>query len=152
MANNRRSAGQGGFSGWLKGQMAKKPKPIWMLAVADALIFAIALLSFAYFHHVRPREQEAVGITSSRQNIAAPVSQPTADPMLMMQAMPVATPEPEPAAPVGYFGDKFAEFQKISSDNKKREEVRKAAIAGYAKKNGITATMYQDYGWEPVKF
>ena len=50
------------------------------------------------------------------------------------------------------FGDKFAEFQKISSDNKKREEVRKTAIAGYAKKNGITATMYQDYGWDPVKF
>lgn len=50
------------------------------------------------------------------------------------------------------FGDKFADFQKISSDEKGREEVRAAAIAAYVKQHHLSATMYQDYGWEPVSF
>ena len=40
----------------------------------------------------------------------------------------------------------------VTSFEAVEDGVRKAAIAGYAKKNGITATMYQDYGWDPVKF
>lgn len=50
------------------------------------------------------------------------------------------------------FGDKFNDFQQISSNEKDREENRKAIIAGYVKKNKIPATMYQDYGWDPIVF
>lgn len=50
------------------------------------------------------------------------------------------------------FGDKFDAWQKISSDEKKREEVRAQFISKYVKAHHIPATMYQDYGWEAVKF
>lgn len=50
------------------------------------------------------------------------------------------------------FGDKFNDFQHISSDEKAREEKRKETIAGYVKKNKVPATMYQDYGWDPITF
>lgn len=125
MDNNRsrmRSAARPGSSNsWLKGQLARKPKPIWVLVTADILIFAVALLTFAYFHHVRPRDMEAVGITSSRSNISqtAPATTPDAVPDVaadvqnMQNAAAVqATPEPVvevSQVPVGYFGDKFAD-------------------------------------------
>lgn len=50
------------------------------------------------------------------------------------------------------FGDKFDAWQKISSDEKKREEVRAQFISKYVKAYNIPATMYQDYGWDAVKF
>lgn len=50
------------------------------------------------------------------------------------------------------FADHFSDFQKIAADEKKREQVRAAAIAAYAEQHHLTATMYQDYGWPPVKF
>lgn len=111
MAYNNNGARRGDSSAaWLKKQMAKKPRPVWMLVVTDALIFAIALLTFAYFHHVMPRKQEAVGITSSRASMVVPAANPTADPMTAVQAVPEVTAEPvQAAAPVGYFGDKFAD-------------------------------------------
>ena len=35
------------------------------------------------------------------------------------------------------FGDRFEEFQKAYSDNEAREEIRKAAIARFVKKNNL---------------
>ena len=48
------------------------------------------------------------------------------------------------------FGDNYEAFQVINSDNENRERLRAEGLAVYAKKNGLTATMYQDYGW-PAK-
>lgn len=50
------------------------------------------------------------------------------------------------------FGDKFNEFQQVSSDEKAREQNRLNIIAEFVKKNNISATMYQDYGWDPIAF
>lgn len=101
---------------WLKEQMARRPLPIWMLAVIDMLVFAVALLGFAYFHHVMPRAQEGLGLESNRSGIAAavnvveenaaPASVQTAE--TAVDTAPAATPEPA-AEKVGYFGDKFAD-------------------------------------------
>ena len=50
------------------------------------------------------------------------------------------------------FGDKFDAFQKVNSDDKKRNEVRRAAVAEYVKTHRLPVKMYKDYGWDPVKF
>ena len=50
------------------------------------------------------------------------------------------------------FGDKYDGWQKVYSDEKAREKVRAAAVASYVKHHNIEATMYQDYGWDAVKF
>lgn len=41
-----------------------KKKPVWLLVVLDALIFGAALMAFALFHHVLPREKASLGIVS----------------------------------------------------------------------------------------
>ena len=48
------------------------------------------------------------------------------------------------------FGDKYEAFQVINSDDKNRERLRAEGLAVYSQKNGLKATMYQDYGW-PAK-
>lgn len=115
----------GGRMAWFKWQLAKRPLPIWIVVVADILVFAIALLTFALFHHVLPKQTQAVGITSNRGGAAvqsegnnAAVVVPTAPANSVAPegaaVAPVAT-ELAPAAteaptePVGYFGTKFAD-------------------------------------------
>lgn len=49
------------------------------------------------------------------------------------------------------FGDKFDAFQAINSDEQKREKQRAEVLADYVKKHGLTATLYQDYGWPAKK-
>ena len=49
------------------------------------------------------------------------------------------------------FGDKFEDFQKISSDDKERDRARAEAISGYVKSKGLNVKMYKDYGWDPVE-
>ena len=49
------------------------------------------------------------------------------------------------------FGDKFDAFQAVNSDKQKREKLRVDVLTTYVKKHGLTATMYQDYGWPAVK-
>lgn len=94
----------------LMNQFKKRPLPVWIVIVADLLIFAIALLVFALFHHVIPSEKEAVGLVSQRSaaeivETAAPEATPEPE------AQPQATETPQPSAeaiatpdPVGYFG------------------------------------------------
>jgi len=99
-------------SSFLKRALRQRPRPIWLLIVTDALIFAVALLSFAYFHHVMPRAQQSAGVSSQRagqtESAAIPASAPVEvyGAAIPEPAEPVQTPEP---APVGYFGDKFAD-------------------------------------------
>ncbi|MCR4957665.1 MAG: hypothetical protein K6B13_03530 [Prevotella sp.] len=49
------------------------------------------------------------------------------------------------------FGDKYDAFQAINSDEKGREKLRAEGLAEYVRKHGLTATMYQDYGWPAKK-
>ena len=49
------------------------------------------------------------------------------------------------------FGDKFDAFQAVNSDEQKREKLRADVLTTYVKKHGLTATMYQDYGWPAKK-
>jgi hypothetical protein len=49
------------------------------------------------------------------------------------------------------FGDKFNAFKTINSDEKNRERLRAEGLATYAKKNGLSVTLYQDYGWPAKK-
>ena len=49
------------------------------------------------------------------------------------------------------FGDKFDAFKTINSDEKNRERLRSEGLATYAKKNGLSVTLYQDYGWPAKK-
>ena len=106
--------------------------PAWRLIVIDALVFGLALLAFAFFHHGMPREEEAVGTNYGRSTVqqeqtvvsitSAPTPVPTAvpeasaEPMTAaaVQATPTATPTVAPTAtpgpdPIGYFGTKYAD-------------------------------------------
>ena len=49
------------------------------------------------------------------------------------------------------FGDKYDAFQSINSDEKKREMLRAEGLSKYVKEQGLSATMYQDYGWPATK-
>lgn len=50
------------------------------------------------------------------------------------------------------FGDKFSDYQKAYSDEKQREETRRKAVINYVEHNNLPCTVYQDFGWDPVKF
>ena len=126
-------------------KVPKKPMPFYLMILLDFCLIGIALLVFAYFHHVRPREEVAVGMVSMRTyarptaalsftpaptNTPVPTmaletatmgetahqtSMPT--PTVTLEPTPVPTPEP-----VGYFGsihkDKFTSGEVISEKDR----------------------------------
>jgi len=49
------------------------------------------------------------------------------------------------------FGDKYNAFQTINSDSERRENLRAEVLADYVRKQGIAASLYQDYGWPAKK-
>ena len=49
------------------------------------------------------------------------------------------------------FGDKYDAFHAINSDADRRERLRADVLAEYVRKQGLSATMYQDYGWPAQK-
>ena len=123
--NNRRP--QGGMNSFRR-LMRRRPKPLWLVIAAHVLSLAIALLIYAVPHHVMPRQQEAIGIKSSRESVAsnatgAPTAVPTAVPQAtaslgdllggapLTTAAPAQTPVPTaaPADGVGQFRVKFAD-------------------------------------------
>lgn len=92
-----------------------------MVLVLHVLALGAALLIYAVPHHVMPRQQEAIGITSSRSAMSA-TAQPTATPaptvqpaatLLTEAAAPTIAPTPEateaPVDGVGQFRVKFAD-------------------------------------------
>lgn len=105
----------------------KRLMPIWQLVLIDLVVFIIALLVFALFHHVIPQEMEAVGTVSQRVSAATtaepsetavpeasptPTVAPAAEAVAAATLAPMATAEPTPTPtpdPVGYFGTKFAD-------------------------------------------
>ena len=48
------------------------------------------------------------------------------------------------------FGDKYEAYQAINSNREDREKLRAEGLAKYVKKQGLSATTYEDYGW-PAK-
>lgn len=117
----QRNGQQRGASNWLQRQLRRRPKPLWMVIVLHVLSLAAALLIFAVPHHVMPRQQEAIGITSSRAAMSA-TAEPTSTPsptvqpaatLLTEAAAPTAEPTPAateaPADGVGQFRVKFAD-------------------------------------------
>ncbi len=66
MQNRRRPAQGRPAAKWLKGQLAQRPLPVWVLVVADILLLGISLVVFALFHHVLRHPVESVGIVSNR--------------------------------------------------------------------------------------
>ena len=49
------------------------------------------------------------------------------------------------------FGKKYEAFHAINSDAEARERLRAEGLAVYAKKHGLGAALYQDYGWPAKK-
>ena len=49
------------------------------------------------------------------------------------------------------FGGKFDVFQKINSDEQKREQLRADVLADYAQKHHLAVSLYQDFGWPAKK-
>ena len=123
----QRNPQRGSAPNWLQRQLRKQPKPLWMVIILHALALGAALLIFAVPHHVKPRQQEAIGITSSRVAMTAtaepsstPEPAPTVQPIATMmtdamieaaEATAEPTPEPTeaPADGVGEFRVKFAD-------------------------------------------
>lgn len=50
------------------------------------------------------------------------------------------------------FGDNYDAMMKKYGDDEYKTNAKKQAIAEYVKSQGINATKYQDYGWDPVEF
>ena len=48
------------------------------------------------------------------------------------------------------FGNKYEAYQAINSNKEDREKLRAEGLATYVKKQGLSATTYEDYGW-PAK-
>lgn len=110
-----------GAPNWFQRQIRRRPKPLWMVIALHVLALGAALLIYAVPHHVMPRQQEAIGITSSRMSMSAtaepastpaPTVQPAAT-LLTEAAAPTIAPTPEateaPADGVGQFRVKFAD-------------------------------------------
>lgn len=100
------------------------PVQVTLLAVMDIALIGIGLCIFALFHHVLPRTEESIGVTSSREsavNRSAAVTQTTPEPVQTPAAGDADAGQPapmetvgvlEPTAtpdPVGCFGTKFAD-------------------------------------------
>ncbi len=94
---------------------ARVPRPLWMQLIADVLITGIALVVFAYFHHVRPTQLQSENVIIPRPTAPAVTPSPTpetASDLALSPAVQTQTPEPQPAANdwgsfAGRFPDKF---------------------------------------------
>lgn len=49
------------------------------------------------------------------------------------------------------FGDNYEAFHYVNGNDQVKDSIRTKAISDYVKKHGLSATMYQDYGWPAVK-
>ena len=97
-----------------------RPVRIALLAVMDIALIGGGLCIFALFHHVIPRQEEAIGAVSSRNSAAnqtsvqQTIAPDAGDAAIQSTIEPQASVQPaaEPAVssdPVGYFGTRFAD-------------------------------------------
>ena len=106
----------------------KRPLPVWALVLTDILLTGVLLVVFAYFHHVRPVDEESEGIIVERPvETAAPAPmQETAYVMPTQSAVsaaPAATATPfvdnEPDVQGSFvhkFADKFTSGEVIETE------------------------------------
>ena len=105
-----------------KKSLGKRLLPVWQVALIDILIAGIALVIFAYFHHVRPSklESEDIEIARPTASVSASVLQtPTPLPEetveLTPTPLPAAQTEPdEPGKFYNKFADKFTSGEVVS--------------------------------------
>ena len=106
------------FLDWVTGQLRRSPKPLWVILTAHVLALGTALLLYALPHHVIPRTQAAIGITSTRGMAAAPTTAPApeeggaeaeAEPAAAEAAAEDASRDEIPTIIVGDFREKFAD-------------------------------------------
>lgn len=131
-ARRKRKTGASIFRKLFLNKNSAGQTPVWRLILIDFLVFGIALLVFAYFHHVMPRSEKVVGTTSARvsarqeatvQATATPSPTPeiiesgSAAEAMSASPTPEATPSPSPSPspsptpdPIGYFGTKYADM------------------------------------------
>lgn len=87
---------------WLSRQLRRRPRPVWVLILCDALLLGLGLVTFALFHHVLPRHEQSVGIVTTRESLMAARSQadeaPRATDAPAMEAATIAPAAPEGAA------------------------------------------------------
>lgn len=122
----RRTRRRDGALQWLRWQLSKRPRPLWLVMTAHVLALGIALLLYALPHHVIPHGEASIGLVSTRGGAAA-AAEATAVPaeadeaetpdsgsgeaVEAAAAQPTAAPTPEPTLDpntVGNFREKFA--------------------------------------------
>ena len=126
LSGMRRSRGR---VGWLRRQLGMRPLPLWIVITADVLALVLALLVFALFHHVLPRDERSTGIVSERAAMASPApdelpevaaeptespgipAEPTASPAAAAAEAKVETLDPAslPEDGVGVFARRYAD-------------------------------------------
>ena len=117
---------------WLKRQLVRQPRPVWMLVVGDALLLGVALVVFALFHHVLPRHEQSVGIVTSRYAVREEAQEAGDAPAVGAQA-PTAAPEPaatEPAAAAAAAQPEAAD-PPPADDGGPKKSVHSAASVGW---------------------
>ena len=123
MSRQKRGAARKNRS-WLRAQLAQKPLPAWIVIAADLLLFVLAMLVFALFHHVLPHHEDAVGIASQRgaqaQPAAVETEAPDGESELPQAGEDMADAQPPQEDAEGSFGVKFAD--KFTSGGVERTE------------------------------
>ena len=86
-------------------KQTRRPMPLALVILIDLMVLGLALVVFALFHHVIPRQEEAVGIVSQRVSSAVQatefpavtaVPEPTGTPLPALAATPAPTAAPVP--------------------------------------------------------
>ena len=130
----RRSTRLGGALEWLRWQLSRRPRPLWIVCVFHVIALGLALVLYALPHHVIPHSEVSIGVVSVRGGSAAqanPTEAPAAgaeeaapeatEAAEVVEATPEPTPEPTPdPASVGDFSEKFAAM--FTSGDVKMEE------------------------------
>lgn len=104
------------------GNGSTRGKRILGMVIADFFIFAVLLLTFAYFHHVRVDRMQPVEILSA--NTPAPVLVPAATPTPvgdLPAIAPAATPDPNDLLK-GKFADRFTRGGVVRDGNSYKSE------------------------------
>lgn len=76
---------------------SRKPIPLPLLILLDLALVGVSLVVFALFHHVIPRQEQAVGIVSQRVSSVQVTAAPSAA-APMATAVPTPTPAPTATA------------------------------------------------------
>lgn len=105
-------------------RLTPNAKKIVLTVVSDVLVFAIALLTFAWFHHAKPVKIDSVVLTTLPPVPTAFVTEspvpPTGSPINTEFAtlIPTEEPTPEPTGLLkGKYSDKFTDGEIIQDEN-----------------------------------